>query len=146
MSSSREILQIDTQPETAVRSYPPIPNPGSETALPSTTTASENQATMTSRPFTATQPTPYLDPNAGGIFEQKPYTRDTTSLSGGVIFGIIMGIAAVIVIALCASRMYIKRRERERKMERDRTKFSVTRATGTRSNDVALKRLPDLPI
>jgi hypothetical protein len=145
MSSSREVLQIDTQPETAVRSYPPIPNPGSETAPSFNTITSEDHATKTSREFNPTQSTPLLAPN-GGIFDQGTSSSNTTSLSGGVIFGIIMGIAAVIVIALCASRLYIKRRERERKMERDRTKFSVTRATGTRSNDVALTRLPDLPI
>lgn len=105
-----------------------------------TTTGSEGQTTTTSYQSTTTS----YNPNAD--FFDPPYaTTYMAPLSGGAILGIVFGSIAVVVVALCASRIYIQRRKRQGDRKRAKIQLQTLRASHKNGEDVDRKQLPNLP-
>jgi hypothetical protein len=97
-------------------------------------------ATKTNRQSTTSS----QDPNAD-LFDSPYATTYIAPLSGGAILGIVFGSIAVVVIALCASRIYIQRRKREGDRKRARVQLQTLRASHRNGGDVDRKQLPNLP-
>lgn len=124
------------------------PSPGSEpsaTAGESGATATDYHATKTSQSTKIQWATTSADP-LGQLFDQGlGKAPDAAPLSGGAILGIVLGSISVIVGALCASRFYIRRRNREKERKRNRTRPVVRAEKRTAARDIDHKKLPELP-
>jgi hypothetical protein len=105
-----------------------------------TTTGSEGQRTTTSHQSTTSS----YNPNAD-LFETPYATTYIAPLSGGAILGIVFGSIAVVVIALCASRIYIQRRKREGDRKRAKIQLQTLRASHRNGREADQKQLPNLP-
>jgi len=135
---SRTYTQVDPQPElegTTSSASLSVDNQPQPATMP----PGEGQATKTSQLTTS------IYKSSGSIFETNSATTGITPLSGGTILGIVLGSIAVVVIALCASRVYIQRKNRERARKKARGQWPTARIGNATGGDFDLKRLPDLP-
>lgn len=137
-----ESIQVDTRIwDPSLNDHVAL-NTDGRILVPHSTTTSEAATTKTSHQLATPTFEVTSDHDPVQMLLAGPHAA---SLSDGAIMAIALSSVTVIVLALCVSRLYIKRRKKQREQQR-----AVARVTSSRTAELGTKpadhkRLPNLP-